>query len=66
MIKLNVLKKVGNIVNIGEYETNNVEFARQLTEKGLAELIEGTIPEKEKRIKQTYKINKKSKNKDKN
>lgn len=51
MIKLKVLKKIGkSVIDIGIQEVEDVNFARQLVEKGLAELIEGEIPEKQKRI----------------
>lgn len=50
MVKLNVKRKLGNvIINIGIQEIHDMDFARQLVEKGLAELIEGVIPEKKKR-----------------
>jgi hypothetical protein len=48
MIKLNVKRKLGkSLIDVGIQEVENVEFARQLVEKGLAELIEGVIPERE-------------------
>ena len=56
MIKLKVLRKIGkSIIDIGIQEVKDVNFARQLVEKGLAELIEGEIPEKKKKIKEIIK-----------
>ena len=53
MIKLNVKRKLGRcLIDVGIQEIENVEFARQLVEKGLAELVEGVIPEREKRVKE--------------
>lgn len=52
MIKLNVKRKVGrSLIDVGIREVEDVEFARQLVEKGLAELVEGAIPEKPKKEK---------------
>ena len=52
MIKLKVLKKLGkSVIDIGIQEVDDVNFARQLVEKGLAELIEGEIPPKKQRNK---------------
>ena len=68
MVKLKVFKKLGkSVIDIGIQEVEDINFARQLVEKGLAELIEGEIPEKsrrqekkevkevEKQIKENYK-----------
>ena len=50
-MKLKVLKKIGkSVIDIGIQEVEDVNFARQLVEKGLAELVEGEIPEKKKRM----------------
>ena len=56
MIKLNVKRKLGRcLIDVGIQEIENVEFARQLVEKGLATLVEGVIPEREKRVKEVKK-----------
>ena len=56
MIKLKVKRKLGRgLIDVGIQEVEDVNFARQLVEKGLAELIEGEIPEREKRAKKTIK-----------
>ena len=62
-MKLKVLKKIGkSVIDIGIQEVEDVNFARQLVEKGLAELIEGEIPEKKKReVKEVKKAPKKKK-----
>jgi len=53
MIKLNVKRKLGRcLIDVGIQEIENVEFARQLVEKGLATLVEGVIPEREVRVKE--------------
>jgi|GEM_PF-4770728 len=50
MIKLNVKRKLGKcVIDVGIQEVENIEFARQLIEKGLATLVEGEIPEREVR-----------------
>jgi hypothetical protein len=60
MITLNVLKNISNIAKQGILKTDDIEFARQLKNKGLAELIDGEIPEQTKREKPTpTKTNKK-------
>ena len=47
MIKLKVFKKLGkSVIDIGIQEVTDVNFARQLVEKGLAEVVEGVIPPK--------------------
>jgi len=47
MIKLKVFKKLGkSVIDIGIQEIEDVNFARQLVEKGLAEVVEGVIPPK--------------------
>ena len=52
MVKLNVFKKLGrSVIDIGIQEIEDMNFARQLTEKGLAEVIEGEIPKKQVREK---------------
>ena len=55
MVKLNVKRKLGkSVIDIGIQEIKDMEFARQLVEKGLAEVVEGEIPERAKdRIKRT-------------
>jgi len=55
MVKLNVKRKLGkSVIDIGIQEIEDMEFARQLVEKGLAEVVEGEIPERAKdRIKRT-------------
>ena len=48
MIKLNVKRKLGrSLIDVGIQEVEDVNFARQLVEKGLADLVEGVIPERE-------------------
>jgi hypothetical protein len=47
MVKLEVLKTVGKVIDVGIHEISDAEFARQLVEKGLAILLDGEIPEKE-------------------
>ena len=64
MIKLNVKRKLGkSVIDMGIQEVEDVNFARQLVEKGLAELVEGEIPEKEKRVKTVYQDKKPDKKK---
>ena len=53
MVKLNVFRKIGrSLVDVGVQEIEDVNFARQLIEKGLAELVEGEIPEKKDKKKE--------------
>lgn len=50
MVKLKVFRKLGrSVIDCGIQEVEDINFARQLVEKGLAELVEGEIPEKTKR-----------------
>ena len=50
MVKLKVFRKLGrSVIDCGIQEVKDINFARQLVEKGLAELVEGEIPEKKKR-----------------
>ena len=51
MVKLKLIKNIGKAmpINKGIYEIEDMNYARQLVEKGLAELVEGEIPEKTKR-----------------
>ena len=50
MVKLKVFKKLGKcVIDIGIQEVEDINFARQLVEKGLAELVDGEIPPKTKR-----------------
>ena len=52
MIKLNVFRKLGkSVIDMGIQEVEDVNFARQLVEKGLAEVVEGEIPDKQVREK---------------
>ena len=52
MVKLNVFRKLGkSVIDMGIQEVEDVNFARQLVEKGLAEVVEGEIPQKEVREK---------------
>jgi DNA-binding GntR family transcriptional regulator len=62
MVKLNVKRKLGRtVIDIGIQEIEDVNFARQLIEKGLATLVEGEIPGKEVREKVIKKVPKKKK-----
>jgi ribosomal protein S3 len=62
MVKLNVKRKLGRtVIDIGIQEIEDVNFARQLIEKGLATLVEGEIPEREVRKKVIKKVPKKKK-----
>lgn len=56
MPKVKVLRKIGrSVVDVGVQEIEDINFARQLVEKGLAVLVEGEIPKKETRKKEDLK-----------
>lgn len=61
-MKLNIFRRLGKaLINIGIQDIEDVNLAKQLVEKGLAKVIEGTKSENDNKHKQIQKTPNKKK-----